>query len=165
VKIARSASHHSPSPELRSTRSRRFGIAALVALGSLLCTGSTAPVQCSGGQIGPSNGEIAGVLVGIVAVPVAVVTVVAVEHSHHTLHGCVFSGPKGLELHTSDAKVYKLEGDAASIKVGDRVKFHGSHVKKAKHDETGDQIFKVEKLSKDYGPCPVAVANAATPTH
>jgi hypothetical protein len=167
VKIARSTSHRSPLPEPQLNSNRRRGIVILVALGSLLCTGSTAPTQCSGfsGGIGPSNGEIAAAAVGIVAVPVAVVTVIAVEHSHHTLQGCVFSGPGGLELRTNDAKTYKLEGDAASIKVGDRVKFHGSHVKKAKHDDAGEQVFKVEKLSKDYGPCPVAVANAATPAH
>ncbi len=48
-----------------------------------------------------------------------------------------------------------LEGDAASVKVGDRVKLHGSKVKKTK-GTVGDQVFKVEKLNRDYGPCPAA---------
>jgi hypothetical protein len=68
--------------------------------------------------------------------------------------GCVVSGPNGPELQTGD-KRYALEGDAASIKVGDRVKIHGSRVKKTR-DQTGGQVYRVEKIKKDYGPCPVS---------
>lgn len=85
----------------------------------------------------------------------------AVENQRHTLRGCVLSSPGGLELRTSDSKiVYALEGHDATIKVGDRVKLHGSKLKKAK-DSTTDQVFVVEKLNKDYGPCPVNVAASA----
>ena len=51
---------------------------------------------------------------------------------------------------TSDAKIYAIQGDPAVIKVGDRVKFHGARVRKAK-DSKGNQIFKVDKFKKDYG--------------
>ncbi len=61
----------------------------------------------------------------------------------------------GLSFQTSDSKRFMLEGDSASVKVGDRVKLHGSRVKKAK-GAAGDQVFTVEKLNRDYGPCPAA---------
>jgi hypothetical protein len=70
----------------------------------------------------------------------------------------------GLELQTSDGKTYALEGDAASIKVGDKVKIHGSKIKKTK-DSTGPGVFRVEKLNRDYGPCPAATATAASAAH
>jgi hypothetical protein len=97
-----------------------------------------------------------GAAVGIGAV-IAIVVVVAVNSGHHTISGCVISGPNGLELQTGDSKRYALEGDAASIKVGDRVKIHGSRVKKTK-DTKGDQVYRVEKLRRDYGPCPVKIS-------
>ena len=66
----------------------------------------------------------------------------------------------GLELQTSDGKTYVLEGDAAGIKVGDKVKLHGSRNKKSK-GSTGPGVFCVEKLTRDYGPCSVAGASSA----
>ena len=86
-----------------------------------------------------------------------------VQNQHHTLKGCLFSGPSGLKLRTSDSTIYTLEGHSGTIKVGDRVKLHGSKLKKAK-GSTDDQVFVVEKLSKDYGSCPADVAAPATPT-
>lgn len=85
----------------------------------------------------------------------------AVQHHHHVLEGCAFSGPGGLELRTSDAKVWGLEGYTATVKAGERVKLHGSKLKKTK-GATGDQVFAVEKLSKDYGPCRAEAAVPAT---
>jgi hypothetical protein len=144
---------------------RRSGVAAFAALAVLLCSGATtSPTGCPGGSgsIGPSNGEVVGAAVGIAAViAVAIIVPVEISHSHHTLKGCVFAGPNGIELQTSDNKTYSLEGDAASIKAGDMIKFHGSKVKKTK-DTTGDQVFQVQKLTKDYGPCKV-VAQPASP--
>jgi hypothetical protein len=86
----------------------------------------------------------------------------AVQNQHHRLQGCVFNGPNGMELRTGDAKTYALEGYTANLKVGDRVKLHGSKLKKTK-DSTGDQVFAVEKVNRDYGLCPAAAAAAATP--
>lgn len=88
--------------------------------------------------------------VGIGAIAAAVI-VVAVVHSHHTLTGCVAGGPGEFELQTSDARTYALEGMTA-IKVGDRIKFHGSRAKNAR-DSAGHPIFKAESMKKDYGPC------------
>jgi hypothetical protein len=143
-----------PAPKAPSPARRRFGIAAFAALTAFLCTGAT-------GSCGPSSGEIVGGVVGIAAgLGVIVVVAVEVTNGHHTISGCVVSGPNGLELQTSD-KRYALEGDASSIKVGDRVKIHGSRVKKTK-DTAGDQVYRVEKLKKDYGPCPMT---ASAPGH
>jgi hypothetical protein len=132
----------------------RQRIKALAVFATLVCTGAT---SCTKTQIGLSVSAMAAVVVGT-----TVGVTLVVQNHRHTLQGCVFSGPSGLELRTSDAKVYALEGYAATIKVGDRVKLHGSKLKKAK-DSTGDQVFAVEKLSKDYGSCPAAVAAPATP--
>lgn len=115
--------------------------------------GAVTVLFCSGAtQCGPTGGEVAGTGVGIGA-GIAVIVVVAVNVTHQGITGCVVSGPNRPEPETSD-KHYALEGDAASIKVGDRVKIRGSRVKKTK-DQAGDQVYRVEKLRKDYGPCPV----------
>ncbi len=164
MKTVRPGLDPSETAKPSSIANRRLGIAAFAGLAVLFCSGSTAPAGCqSSGNIGPSQGEVVGAAVGIGAViVVAIIVPVEISHSHHTLAGCVFTGPNGLELRTSDSKTYALEGDAASIKVGDRVKLHGSKVKKTK-DTSGDQVFKVEKLNRDYGSCHVETAQSASP--
>jgi hypothetical protein len=138
---------------------RRLGIAAFAGLTVLLCSGSTAPTECQG-HIGPTTGEVVGVGVAVGAViAVAIIVPVEMSRSHHIVTGCVMTSSNGLELQTSDGKTYELEGDAASIKVGDKVKVHGSKIKKTK-DGSGAGVFRVEKLSRDYGACPVAAATA-----
>jgi hypothetical protein len=151
-----------PNPPL----SRRWAITAFAAMASVLCTGASSPSGCgsgssSFGNIGPSGAEVAGAAVGIGAV-IAVAIIVPVEssRSHHNISGCIVTGSSGLELKTSEAKTYSLEGDAASVKVGDKVRIHGSKIKKTK-DATGPGVFRVEKLSRDYGPCPVAATSAS----
>lgn len=165
MKIFRTGSDPSRSLQLLSSRNRRLGIAAFVGLTVLICSGATSPTGCqsSGSSIGPSTGEVVGAAVGAVAVvTVVVVVLVEVNHSHHTLKGCVSAGPNGLQLQTSDSRTYSLDISAVSVKEGDMVKLHGSRVKKTK-DSKGDQIFKVEKLNKDYGPCHVTSPPAASP--
>lgn len=132
-------------------------VARLFASAAVVAAFSATLVAQQGGHIGPSGGEVAGAAVGVVAV-VSVVVAVAVSHGHHVKSGCVVAGAHGLELQTSDSKAYALEGDAANLKVGDRVKIRGSKVKKAK-GATGPDVFKVEKLNKDYGTCHVERAS------
>jgi hypothetical protein len=156
MKIAQPPSDSSAAPETSSRPSRRQRITAFAAFVALACSGAT---SCTRTQVGLSAAAIAAVLVGT-----TVGITIAVQNSHHTLQGCVFSEANGLKIRTSDAKVYALEGETATIKVGDRFKFHGSKLKKTK-DSTGDHVFVVERLSKDYGPCPANAATAATPTH
>ena len=123
---------------------KRIGMAAFGAAAVIFCSGAT--------QCGPTGGEVAGAAAGIGA-GIAVLIVVAVNADSHTITGCVVSGPGGPELQTSE-KRYALEGDAGNIRVGDRVKLHGSRLRKTK-DQPGDQVYRVEKIKKDYGPCPV----------
>lgn len=144
---------------------RRVGIGAFAALTALLCSGSTSPTQCQGCQIGPSNGEVVGAAVGIGAViAVAIIVPVEISRGHHILTGCIVTGANGLELRTSDAKTFALEGDAAGIKVGDKVRIHGSKIKKTK-DNTGSGVFTVDQIKRNYGPCPVTTASAALAPH
>jgi surface antigen len=154
MKIAQPDSDPSATPEASLHTSRRLRITVLAVSAALLCSGAT---SCTKTQIGLSIAAIAAVVVGT-----TVGVTLAVQNQRHTLQGCVFSGPGGVELRTSDSKIYALEGSAATLKVGDRLKLHGSKLKKTK-DSTGNQVFVVEKLSRDYGPCPAGIAAPATP--
>ena len=136
-------------------------IAAVAVLTGILVSAAPGSAQSGGRIAGPSGGEAAGAGIGVGAA-VVIVAVVAVSHSHHTLTGCAFNGPNGLKLKTSDS-TYSIEGDAANIKAGEKVKLHGSKVKKAK-GAGGDQVFKVEKVSKDYGACHVEVGASSGST-
>ena len=124
-------------------------------LSLLVCCGATSGTCNSGSndQIGPSKGEVVGAAVGAVAV-VAVVAVILVEvnHSHHSLKGCISSTPNGLELRTTENQTYALSGTTADIAPGSTVRVHGG---REKHDKnaTGDQVFLVQKMQKNYGPC------------
>ncbi len=137
---------------------RRNGAIAFVCLTAYLLCGATAPETCQtqSTNIGPSGGQVIGAAVGVVAV-IAVGTVVLVEvhKSHHTVKGCVSTGPSGIEVTTVEdkPKTYMLDGETANVKVGDLVRVHGDKIKKTK-DSTGDQVFRVQKINKDYGPCP-----------
>jgi hypothetical protein len=142
---------------------KRWHIAHIAVLTCVLVSGSLASPQSGGRIAGPSGGQVAGAAIGVGAA-VVVVAALAVSHSHHTLTGCAVSGPNGLKLKTSDSKTYSIEGDVAEIKAGDKIKVHGSRVKNAKN-AGGDPVFKVEKVSKDYGTCHVeaAASSASTP--
>ena len=136
-------------------------MAALSSL--LLCGAQTSPTACkSSGSIGPSTGEVVGVVVGVgAAVVVGTVVLVEVNKSHHEIKGCVSTGPNGLEVENeSDKKTYALVGVPPNVKVGDIVKVHGNNEKKQK-GSTGDQSFFVAEIRKDYGPCKLNPAPAA----
>ena len=144
--------------ELRPVPSRavrRVRIILACASAALLCCNST---SCTKTQVSLSVAAMAAVVVGT-----TVGVTLAVQHSHHTLQGCVSSGANGLELRLSDSKVYILKGELAEIKVGDRLKIHGSKVKKIKDSSAADPVFLVEKVNKDYRSC---LANTvAKPAH
>ena len=140
---------------LRSTRCRR--IIAAAASVTLLCPGMT---SCTRTQVALSITAIAAVVVGT-----TVGVTLAVQHSHHTLQGCIVSGAGGLELRLPDAKVYTLEGELAEIKEGNRLKVHGSKIKRVKGDSGNAQVFVVEKVNKDYGPCPASLGTSPAPAH
>ncbi len=139
---------------------RRLEAASTLTLLSFLlggCCQAGQPCQNTGSW--PSNGEIVGASIGIVAAvgAVGVGTAIAVNHAHHRLQGCVSTGPDGLQLtRDSDKKTFSLVG--ADVKSGQRVKLHGTKKKKGKGNP-GNQEFVVDKVTKDLGPC-VAIASS-----
>jgi hypothetical protein len=104
-----------------------------------------------GGNIGASNGEIAGVLVGAgAAVAVIVIVIYHETHKHHKITGCVSSGADRLSVvNEKDNKVYILSGESGSLRAGERVTLKGRKLK----DSSGAPGFRVEKLERDYGAC------------
>jgi hypothetical protein len=110
---------------------------------------------------GPTSGEIAGVAVGVGAAATAVV-LVSVNHAHHTLKGCVFNGPSGLQLRTEELRDYVLTGSTTNLEVGSTVRLHGD---RQKHDKAASatQVFLVKELKKSYGPCSVLAASIPSP--
>ena len=140
----------------------RFGVAAMIALSCLLL-GADSPTQCKRVQIGPSTGEVVGIAVGAGAVIVGTVTLISLHESHqHNIKGCVIAGPSGLEVQNEqDSKTYALIGVPSDVKVGDIVKVHGKKEKGQK--DAGAQEFRIDKMSRNFGPCKVPLASA--PAH
>jgi hypothetical protein len=145
---------------------RRNGIVAFVALSSFLLCGATSPNSCSNSNTNNdipgtslSEGQAIGIVVGAgAAIAVGTIVLVEVHKSHHTIKGCVTAGSDGIKVHNeSDQKVYALTDITANVKVGDIVKVNGNKNKRQK-DSAGDEEFAVAKVSKDYGPCKVALA-------
>lgn len=103
------------------------------------------------GNIGPSKGEIAGVIIGAAAViAVTVVVVYHVTHKHPSLTGCVASGANGMSLtNAKDKKIYALSGDLSALQDGQQFTVKG---KKSK-DPSGQFAFHVEKITKSLGLC------------
>ena len=144
---------------------RRTGMVSMTCLAAFLLSGA-ATQSCSTtpqpqDSIGPSKGEVIGVAVGAVAVVVVgTVVLVEVHNSHHTIKGCVTSGPSGLQVRDADnTHIYNVTGVTTGVKVGDVVRLHGDKQKKTKGD-TG-QGFVIQKINKDYGACPVTASQTA----
>lgn len=103
------------------------------------------------GNIGPSKGEVVGIIIGVAAViTVSIILIHHETHKHPSITGCVASGADGLTLQNEkDKKVYALSGDVAVLGVGERGTLKGKKVK----GPNGRASFQVEKLTKDYGKC------------
>jgi len=137
--------HAADLPPVVSRALRRKRNIAVAVTFALVCSSVT---SCTKTQVGLS---VTGIAAALVLTTVGVT--LAVQHRHHTLQGCIAPNATGLELRISDGKLYTLKGDLADVKVGDKLQLHGSRVKKVKGDSTGDDVFLVEKINKDYGPC------------
>jgi hypothetical protein len=103
------------------------------------------------GKIGPSKGEVVGIIVGVaVAITVSGVLIYHETHKHPSITGCVATGADGLTLQNEkDNKVYALSGNSAALGVGERDTLKGNKVK----NSNGRASFQVDKLTKDYGKC------------
>jgi hypothetical protein len=119
-----------------------------------VCCGATSgSCNTSNERIGPSEGEVVGVAVGAAAVVAAVIIIpIEINKHNHTLKGCVLNTPDGLELHTTENKTYSLAGTTADIAPGNTLRLHGKHEKHEKNTP-GSQVFLVQKMQKNYGPC------------
>ena len=121
-------------------------------IGLLLCSSlcvasSPASAQQGGfGHIGPSTGEVVGILVGTAAVLGLVVYLVIPKQK--TVEGCVESGDGGMRLTDGkDKHTYALVTDKVSLQPGPRVTLKG---KKSK-GKSGTLQFGARKLVKDQG--------------
>jgi hypothetical protein len=117
----------------------------------LVLTAHAFPQSGGYGNIGPSKGEVIGIIAGAAAVVgVAGYLIYRGTHKHASIQGCVTSDQNGLSLkNEKDKKTYALAGDSAALKAGQQVALSG----KKKKDSTGKLTFQVQKLTKDYGEC------------
>lgn len=119
----------------------------------ILCLALAIPglPQSGFGNIGPSKGEIAGVLVAAGVVIGGLIYLTYHEtHKHPTIAGCVASGTDGMTLTAQkDKKVYALSGDLSGVKDAEEVALKGKKSKGA----GGKLLFQVERVSKDLGVC------------
>ena len=132
------------------TRSISLSTLALVLTG---CCAPNAP-NCQNESIGPSEGEVVGAIVGVVAVVgVATAVIITADHTHHNIKGCILTTPAGLEIADANTrKRFLLSGATSDLKDGSLVRIHGSREKKP-HGSASDQGFVVQSLTKNYGAC------------
>lgn len=130
---------------LRHARLRTFMVVALC----LVLAVSAFPQNY--GNIGPSKGEVIGIIAGAAAVlGVTGYLIYRGTHKHALIQGCVTSDQNGLGLRNDkDKKTYFLGGDSAALLPGQHVALSG----KKRKDSSGKLIFEVQKLNKDLGEC------------
>jgi len=142
-------------------RFRRALVVVLICIFASLALSRPAKAQFTGG-IGPSTGEVVGVLVGAVAVVATIGIVLYFVLRAPRLTGCVVQAAAGLELtNEGDSQTYLLSGDTTTIKVGERIKITG---KKQKKNASGPRPLLVTSLKKDYGACKIPPLTPA-PAH
>jgi hypothetical protein len=130
----------------------------IIALVFVLCgpAGAQNPnILAPGSTIGPSKGEVVGIIVGVAAAVAAVViiTVVLVHHSSRgrRITGCVVAAPSGLTVtNERDNRVYALSGDTAGVKAGERMRLQGHKINSSAGNPLG---WQVSEIQKDYGAC------------
>jgi hypothetical protein len=112
------------------------------------------PANAQLAGIGASGNAIFWVGGAVVAVTVAVVTVVVIHYSKkRTITGCVNPGVNGLTVtDEKNERIYALSGDTTGIKPGDRMKLKGKKVKSKGSHKT--PVWEIRGLAKDFGVCP-----------
>ena len=116
-----------------------------------LCMILAIPTQAD--QLGD---DARNVVIGIVAVSVALVVIIVVvvheSRKKRTITGCIISGANGMSLtDEKDKRIYALSGNTADIKPGDRVTLHGKRVHPKSANAT--LAWQVNNEIKDLGAC------------
>ena len=119
---------------------------------ALLCAAS-AFAQYSGGTMGSTGGykSSTGIAIGAAAAAGVGIGYLALRHSGG-VSGCVESGANGqMQLIGSKASnnYMLLNPTSVTLEPGERVKLKGKKVK----GSSGQEVFEVHGLAKDYGPC------------
>jgi hypothetical protein len=109
--------------------------------------------QYTGGTVGSTGGykSSTGIAIGAAAAAGVGVGYLALRHAGGD-SGCVESGANGqMRLIGSKASnnYMLLNSASASLQPGERVKLKGKKVK----GSSGEEIFEVRSVAKDYGPC------------
>jgi hypothetical protein len=129
---------------------------AIIAACALLLTATPRPANASNSIVPKSVAVVAVVAIAAVGAAIGVGVYYAVRHSR-SLTGCSVSSADGPQLRTqNDNQTYGLVGEVSGIKPGERIRVSG---RKQKKSAGAPQHFLVEKLTKDYGPCPVSPAS------
>lgn len=104
-------------------------------------------------NIGPSTGEVVGILIGAGAVIGFAVYLLIPKHK--TIEGCLVSSGGGLRLTSDkDKQAYVLRGDNFDIQPGRRFRLKGKQGRK----KSGMRDFRVTRLVKDEGTCGAPVS-------
>jgi hypothetical protein len=132
---------------MKAVRNKFIAKAAVCAL---LVSAATKPAVAN--SI-PTQSDVVwiGIAVGVIGAGIGIGIYYAIHHNH-SLTGCAASGANGLEfVNKGDQQRYSLVGAVNAIKPGERIRISGKKVKKTAGPTPQ---FLVERLSKDFGPCP-----------
>lgn len=99
-----------------------------------------------------SNGEIAGIIVGVAAIAVVTIVVVHEVTKKRSITGCVLQEENKMRLTDErNKRTYDLSGDTAGIKPGDRMTLRGKNGTAKGADKM--LVWQVTKQTRDFGPC------------
>ena len=125
-------------------------------------TGTGTGTASSSGGYGSSSGKAIGIGVGVAAAVTGIA--LYVHHRHNaaptqaSLVGCTQSAQNGMSVtNEKDNKTYSLAAEGTGLKAGERVALRGRMAR----DGSGDQIFRVQNVVKDYGTCSLSSALVA----
>jgi hypothetical protein len=123
-------------------RSFRIGIlCSIVLILPSFSRSAAAQSHCPGcevGVIGAAIGVGAGIGAGIYFI----------HRSHTSLSGCVRETESSLSATAKDGTNYQLVNAPSQVKAGERFSLRGHKI-----TATSGHIFRVDHVSRDYGPC------------
>ena len=124
------------------------------------------------GYVAPSGGYGSGKAIGIgvgAAAGAAVTVVLLVRHHHHTssktqtqayVTGCTQATQDRMSLtNEKDSQTYSIVTDSKAVKAGQRLALKGVVVPT---EGSGNPVFQVQSLIKDYGACGATSASNST---